>query len=79
VYFTALFPYVLLVILFVRGVTLEGAGSGLLFYLRPDFSRLLDAQVWMDGGTQILYSLCIGQAITVGFASYNTFNSNIMK
>ena len=45
VYFTAVFPYVMLTVLLVRGVTLDGAADGLVFYLKPDFSRLAEAQV----------------------------------
>ena len=44
-YFTALFPYVVLTILLIRGVTLPGAAKGLTYYLKPDLSRLLDGRV----------------------------------
>ncbi len=51
VYFTAIFPYVMLLILFVRGITLPGASKGLKFYMEADFQRLLDGQVtksWLN-------------------------------
>ena len=44
-YFTALFPYLVLTILMIRGVTLPGAGEGLIYYLKPDLSRLSDGRV----------------------------------
>lgn len=45
VYFTATFPYVMLLVLLVRGLTLPGAMDGLAFYLYPDPTRLVDPQV----------------------------------
>ncbi|XP_045931467.1 sodium- and chloride-dependent GABA transporter 2-like isoform X2 [Micropterus dolomieu] len=79
VYFTATFPYVMLVVLLVRGLTLPGALDGIKFYLYPDPSRLSDPQVWMDAGTQIFYSyaICIGCLTALG--SYNKYNNNCYK
>ncbi|KAI4553631.1 hypothetical protein MJT46_015811 [Ovis ammon polii x Ovis aries] len=45
VYVTATFPYVMLLILLIRGVTLPGASEGVKFYLYPDLSRLSDPQM----------------------------------
>ena len=47
VYFTALFPYVVLVILLIRGATLEGAYDGVQYYIgsQSDLSKLQDANV----------------------------------
>ena len=41
----------MMTIMVIRGCTLEGAATGLEFYLKPDFSRLSDSVV-MDRFTQ---------------------------
>ena len=38
-------PYIVLFILLIRGVTLEGAGIGIEFYLKPKWNKLLDVKV----------------------------------
>lgn len=47
-YVTAIFPYFMLVVLFIRGVTLPGAFDGIIFYIKPDFAKLLDVQVRIE-------------------------------
>lgn len=44
-YFLALFPYVILIALLVRSVTLEGAKDGIIFFFKPKWSELLNPKV----------------------------------
>ncbi|NWQ83323.1 SC6A9 protein, partial [Columbina picui] len=79
VYFTATFPYVVLTILFVRGITLEGALTGIMYYLTPQWDKILNAKVWGDAASQIFYSLGCAWGGLITMASYNKFHNNCYR
>ncbi|XP_041801906.1 sodium- and chloride-dependent neutral and basic amino acid transporter B(0+)-like [Chelmon rostratus] len=78
-YFTAIFPYVAILILLIRGVTLEGARDGLEFYIgsQSNWTKLGEAQVWKDAATQTFFSLSLASGGVLTLASYSKFNNNI--
>ncbi|XP_012219206.1 sodium- and chloride-dependent glycine transporter 1 [Linepithema humile] len=79
VYFTALFPYVVLIILFIRGILLPGANEGVLFYLTPNWKRLMSAKVWGDAAVQIFFALSPAWGGLITLSSYNKFTNNCYK
>ncbi|XP_012561513.2 sodium-dependent neutral amino acid transporter B(0)AT3 isoform X1 [Hydra vulgaris] len=79
VYFTATFPYVVLIILFFVGVTLEGASIGIKTLFTPDFSKLKDPTIWMDAATQMFYTLSVGFGAHISFASYMPIKNNCVR
>uniref|UniRef100_H2L8Y3 Transporter n=2 Tax=Oryzias latipes TaxID=8090 RepID=H2L8Y3_ORYLA len=78
-YFTATFPFLLLAVLCVRGLTLPGALHGINYYLYPDPARLADPRVWVDAGTQILYSYAVCLGFLTSLGSYNKYNNNCYR
>ena len=44
-YFTALFPYAVLLTLLIRGVTLPGAADGILFFITPQWEKITSPNV----------------------------------
>lgn len=79
VYVTSTFPYVVLLILLIRGVTLEGAVDGIIFYMKPDLNKLRNAKVWQDAATQIFFSLGIAFGSLHTLSSYNKWKNNCYR
>ncbi|XP_062264945.1 sodium- and chloride-dependent GABA transporter 2-like [Platichthys flesus] len=79
VYVTAVFPYVMLAILLVRGLTLPGAWQGVVYYLYPEPSRLADLQVWMEACAQVLFSYGVASGTLITMGSYNKVENNCYR
>ncbi len=77
-YFTAIFPYVILLILGIRGWTLPGMSRGIYFYVKPDFNRLADKRVWNDAANQIFFVLSVAYGGLITLSSYNKFNQRTL-
>ncbi|XP_037543956.1 sodium- and chloride-dependent GABA transporter ine [Nematolebias whitei] len=79
VYFTALFPYVILIALLVNNVQLPGALDGISFFIVPEWNKLLSVEVWVNAAAQIFNSIGIGFGSLLAMSSYNSFNNNVLK
>lgn len=63
-------PFILIIILMIRGITLPGAAAGLNFYLKPNFAALANYQVWLAAYGQVFFSLSLAMGILIAYASY---------
>uniref|UniRef100_A0A8D8QVI2 Sodium-dependent dopamine transporter n=1 Tax=Cacopsylla melanoneura TaxID=428564 RepID=A0A8D8QVI2_9HEMI len=79
VWFTALFPYVVLLILLIRGITLPGSAEGIKYYLNPNFDAITKSEVWVDAATQVFFSLGPGFGVLLAYASYNKYHNNVYQ
>ena len=77
VYFTVIIPWLIIVIMVIRGLTLPGAMEGLKFYLTPNFSVLLNPKVWLAAYGQIFFTLSLAMGTLIVYASYLHEESDI--
>jgi solute carrier family 6 (neurotransmitter transporter, glycine) member 5/9 len=78
-YVLAIFPYVVLLILLVRALTLPGSIKGIKYFFMPQWDKILQAKVWYAAVTQVFFSLNIFFGCIVGYASYNKFEHNVYR
>jgi neurotransmitter:Na+ symporter, NSS family len=70
-------PWIMLLILTVRGLTLEGSIGGLAYYLEPDFSKLREPQIWRYAFGQVFFSLSLAFGVMITYASFLHRKSDI--
>ncbi|CAG5125644.1 unnamed protein product, partial [Candidula unifasciata] len=79
VYVTATFPYLILVIFFIRGITLDGAIDGLTHMFTPKMDQLMNIQCWLDAAAQIFFSFGLAFGGLIAFSSYNPMKNNVER
>ncbi|KAM9113474.1 orphan sodium- and chloride-dependent neurotransmitter transporter NTT5 [Pangshura tecta] len=70
-YFSSLFPYVVLLCFLVRGLLLDGAADGVRIMFTPQLAVWGDMQVWRQAATQVFFSLGLGFGSVIAYSSYN--------
>jgi NSS family neurotransmitter:Na+ symporter len=69
--------FVLLIVLIIYANMLEGSENGLLFYLKPDFSKLT-GKVALQALGQAFFSLSLGMGMMITYGSYLSKKENII-
>lgn len=72
-----LFGIMVLIVIF--SLTLPGAGIGLKELFAPDWSLLLNFNIWMAAFGQIIFSLSLGMSIAFTYASYTKNDSDLVS
>jgi NSS family neurotransmitter:Na+ symporter len=70
--------FVIMGFIIVYALTLPGASIGIGALLKPDWSMLLNIDIWLAAFAQIIFSLSMGQAIALTYASYLPENSKLI-
>ncbi|WP_407462072.1 sodium-dependent transporter [Methanobrevibacter sp.] len=69
--------FIMMAIIVVYAITLPGHMIGIDALLRPNWKMLLDINIWLAACGQIIFSLSMGQAIALTYASYLPENSRL--
>ena len=77
VWLTVPLPWLMLLILTVRGLTLEGAMQGLAYYLDPVWSELANPTTWRYAFGQVFFSLSLAFGVMLTYASFLHRKSDI--
>jgi NSS family neurotransmitter:Na+ symporter len=70
VWLTVPLPWLMLLILTVRGLTLEGSMQGLTYYLDPVWSELAKPITWRYAFGQVFFSLSLAYGVMITYASF---------
>ncbi|KAG5830401.1 hypothetical protein ANANG_G00310230 [Anguilla anguilla] len=75
-YFSSLFPYVVLICFLVRALLLTGSVDGIRHMFTPKLEIMLEPKVWREAATQVFFALGLGFGGVIAFSSYNKQDNN---
>jgi NSS family neurotransmitter:Na+ symporter len=70
-------PFVLMTVLAINAFFLPGSQQGLMFFLVPDWSKLLTSELWFVAASQAFFSLSIGTATMFALGSLLDKKENV--
>ena len=62
--------FIMMTIIILYALTLPGAWIGIAALLNPDWSMLWNINIWLAAFSQIIFSLSMGESISMTYASY---------
>jgi len=77
VWLTVPLPWLMLLVLTVRGLTLPGSMKGLVYYLDPVWSQLAKPTTWRFAFGQVFFSLSLAFGVMITYASFLHRKSDI--
>lgn len=75
--YTVFLPVVILLIMAIKGLTMDGAMEGIRRLFVPDFSALNSPDIWVDAFGQVFYSMSVMMAVMFAYGSYLGDDANI--
>jgi len=78
-YFTAIFPYVVLLILIIQSATLSGAVDGIKYYIIPKWELVGQFETWQAAASQVFFSLGLSFGSLMAYSASNKFQNNFFR
>lgn len=70
--------FILIIIVMIRGLTLEGSGQGLAFLFKPDWSKVSPTTI-LEALGQAFFTLSLGMGAMLTYGSYMSKDDNVPK
>ncbi|CAF3552794.1 unnamed protein product [Rotaria sp. Silwood1] len=78
-YFTAIFPYIVLLVLIIQSSLLDGAVEGIKYYVIPQWDLVAKFETWQAAASQVFFSLGLSFGSLMAYSASNKFKNNFFR